>query len=1256
MNTFENKFDRLINGKELNFVEAERKALQESIDRFNEKAKDKVKAVATADLLGRKQVVSDTDTISLDKLRNLLAQEEKEENPAANVVHGLVNIRRMLNVAELAIAMDPTAKETYSLVNALVSMVTNMTTKAKSENAYHYAFGGKIVDREINSPSDLEYGSEVQSVLASIGEDLLSFAPKKDALKKFADDFILPEGKVEEYRNLVRVAPNKVTVTGKGGFSCTLSWRDIAKKVEYAGQTVFATIGSDGTAKLYSAKQFSLLVRVATMHASAIDIEGLKEHPNAFAVILSKASAKGKTQAEWIKVPFGDKLDQYQLNQEEGIKSKVIGDALKTDGFVPFYKKEVYSKHGLVMYPETIVQKGNAFCQENGLSQDDYSKLIVRLAKCAQAEHKFEFKTTTHLIALCDDSEVKMTQTQSEFNARLVRGLVDGHAISSRKQHEQLGACRVVSGSLPDETGQKTMLADSRLTQTEKAMAAVTAVLGHKGIYTIAGLSSTKAKSAKKKGTMVLVETIFAGQTVKFWIKSVKEKLLITDSAVSESFELNPGNLPKLEGMAAALDTYERRIMGKKSETVFQLLYNNRSSSINLVEAVEYLVAKGTIRLKDGKARTNSQFITALETQFSREVGESVMNSLVRQNKAKDYRKAVGLSTDILRQELAGVTIDAFDVDMVEFAEMLFSTQASFGEVFENASQQIFNTETVLGMSEYLLSEGKEYVRFFANGKSCIIGLSKSMFDSVEAVERDGYCKVSGLLAEVLFAINSGLVRATSETANDVEVNITPAIAEIMVERIALARDNHLGKELTRVPVEGCNGHVIGSPLLHGNELFSCGAITSMAKACKSFRETVVALYFKSPILWEGSLTVAQIVRQAEMFRIISEQGEGLHHFNWDWKEFAILNGKAMYQSPEKIVGNGNDSDGDRSAVAFVPLSAVAAFKPYNKKLGHKHVVDAMNPTIAVGGVVAKAKWDNEVEGLYHSSLSDKVSYKTVEMSSEDFVKGMSEAVLSASSETKNVAMYTTFQSQVQMNKPAFVSGFCAFVTADAEAKMFTGVKARKEISTPLVGAGLFALETFASVLHSFVSDVQGTIVNIDAMDQIKHSDNNKVVVKLAELLNPKRVYNATQDIEDANGDSKKRSVKGGNTSSYNKIIDTVKRVIFNKDSHNLSIDRLIDILPQGVDIEVLQDYVVRAMVASIASVGEVLTNATSYSSILIKDHDISLETALGNAKALDLSSTKDTSLIGYTLKVAYAHKGEKLITVSKKNGNKITK
>lgn len=309
-----------------------------------------------------------------------------------------------------------------------------------------------------------------------------------------------------------------------------------------------------------------------------------------------------------------------------------------------------------------------------------------------------------------------------------------------------------------------------------------------------------------------------------------------------------------------------------------------------------------------------------------------------------------------------------------------------------------------------------------------------------------------------------------------------------------------------------------------------------------------------------------------------------------------------------------------------------------------------MDESIAVGGLVAKKKWNDEVEGLYLSSLSNSVSYKTdINM----LEQGIREAVLAATDETKNVAMYTTFQSQVLRNKGTFVKAIMSHIENDANTKSLLSNSSKKEISIPLANAGEFALNFFATEIWKFTSDVMGTIVNIDAMDQIKHSDSNKTVVKLAEVLNPKRVYNTTVSVEDVEGFKRTKAVKGGNSKGYNDLIKTALNVMFNEDSHNLSLARLINILPSNVDITILQQYVVKAMFEGLKAVGDVLTNHVNFADVIVKDHTLSLEDTLKDVLEEGKTAIKSNDIISYTLNVAFKHKNEKLISISKRNGNK---
>ena len=1245
-----NLFTRLIDGSEAKFNALEVSQAKAKILSVEEKIKAKANLGSKDLIVGKKVVGINDSAINTDKIETFLDDciDEKVKD-GSHIVYNMITVWRKIYVSLLALSqVNPNGKVSeyaIELANGVVAqIVMGKDRKSDFEHVYHYLFGGKIGSKYVKPcddlESDLDHATEVREAFEEVGFNLNSlrefFYGLQGSLKEAVGYTKL------ELKDLVKVSQKAVSIKLLNGKSTTLAWNTLQAKLEYANQVVIACTRTNKetgelVAQLKTSNTICALLCVGMLHNSGVDVSGLKEHSNAYAVVLME---EDQGLVSWLKKPFYEGLTHQEQISDLGVITKAVSDRLAKH-FTPIHKKEVYAKHGYVVRPNTIVHNDNAFSDAKGNSAEDYGKLAVRLSKCAQATHKATYNTTVHVLALIPTPD--MGSAQYEFNAELIRGLVDGHITASQEMFNNTGVVRCVSGSNVGESGQKTMVGSPLMGLTTEAMASVvTSLIGWKGNYAISGLSSAKAKSFKLEEGFEVQEVEYKGQTVKVGLKSSKETLMITDSAVSEALEFNPENLVKLTGMEAAKDTFKRRVMNHKSSTVFELLYNQRLENETLLDAVKRLTENGTLRSKKGRSRTNVQFLTALEAQFSREVAESVITTLVAQNKAIEYRSAVALATEVAASHQRNTGLDSFEVDMKEFAESIRATQAELGFLFENASQQVYNTEIVKGVADYLLAGGKDLVTFVSENKSVTIRLTQKMFDSVEAVERFGHVKVSGLLAEVLYAVHKGLVLVTKETDPNETAVVTDACANIMVKDIETARDNHIGKELTRIPTEGVNGLVIGSALLEGNDILSAGAIKAQAQAKSSFAERVFAFYFKSPVLWEGSLTLARVLGLRDIVRLFDESATGTSKLDMDMNNFTILNGNTMYQSPEKIVGNGNDSDGDRSSLIFCGESAIVGYKTTVKKLDRSAFIDAMDESVAVGGKVATAKWEEEVDGLYIDSLASKL---TTNSKGKLFLTEMTKAILASVHETKNVALYTTAQSRLLTGKEDFVRGGKDYIVKDATSKVMKGVATRLNVSKPLVNASDFALDVFMNEVWKFTTDVLGTIVNIDAMDQIKHG-NGKTAVKLAELLNPMSVYYANQDRENEDGTVTKTSVQGGNSQKYNDHLKTAEIIMFSDKYHNLSLNRLLDCLPEGIKESELKSYITKIMFAGLEAVGEGLVSRPSFSSFLVKDHENGFETVLRDLtdKEIKLSSSND--IVSYTLTQAFKLRKNRLTVV----------
>ena len=1223
-------------------------------------------------LVNRKAVVEQAVVLHNTVISDLWEKEGVDvSNPVRQMIYSLINLKRMMNIGELLIANIESGSETEvrEYCSALRNVVRYNCTMAEGENAFKYAFGSNINGVKTKPFSDsFEHGTAVKKALEDAGVNLGNFRKQYSVILGYANMFDEQGYLLQDCS--IRLNAKCVTTRLGNGKPKSIDWSDLAKKIEYAHQIIVTKTNKKGDVALEplvdteNKKGFGLVRRALAMHHSAVELSGLTENKD-FLAVVNISSVNEVDTAVHIDSPFAHNLTAREKESVAGQTALKIANKVLGAGYITAYKAETFGEHGYIQKGETVLKGDNSFItKENGkyITAEKPSKLVVRLAKCAQAKSRHIVKNVNMHVLVLSELGLNASPEQIEFNRQLEKALVTGQTFASPELFRETGVCRVVGGANVGETGAKTVLVDPLFTLVQEALGTVAMSIGgiqgmFVGRYAIAGLTSTKAASFKTKEGLKQHTVVFQGAEVNFWIKSTKEQLQITDSAVTEAFEVNTDNLTKLTGTEAAVDTYLRRITGKKSDTVFDLVYGGRGANESLADVVARLLEKGVIRSKKAKSRLNAQVVLGADFQHGRAVGEALVKSTLSQNMNSTLRARMLLAKDIADGNTNAVDVPLSDV-VVAVKAML--DQEGFN--YENASQQVFSVEVVYRVASMLKDQANSvennrinftYTKADGSVLSVPFVVCNNMLNNMEEVERVGYVRVQGLLADILQAIVKGLCRSARDTDGVRSIELTDSSFEYIVKDIAKARDNGLGKDLTRIATHGIGGHIVVSPVLGKNEMFGYNLLASKIKAEGSYQEHVAAIYFKPPTLWEGSLTGAKVLNETSIFSILKTRGvEEFFDLLFVSKEYhTIMNGNSAYHSPEKVLFNGNDVDGDRYVVVFVSNS-VASYMP---TLGHNHFVDATSTKVAVAGNRYKAKWDEEIASLYVSSVKDSLAVVTY--NHEEFAKAIHKAVLDSAGEKKNVAVYTSYQMLLLNKKDAFMdqverSLFKAIDENSVKNVMSISGTVEVDFFYPLsqVTDKEFAVKYIAEQLFSFACGVLGSVVNIDAMDLIKRNEAGDK--RLADLLSPFGIYytaNPKAVVSDNPMHVDRVVVEGGTTMSMNSRIKAVTNMLFGED-YGFSFERINNIFPVDMGEIAKRKFIARFMMLGLYAVGKEASENTDIISVLVKDNklDETLESRLNDLAEAEavLPTISNTSLIGFCFQVAEDMRGKRLISV----------
>lgn len=1105
-------------------------------------------------------------------------KEDKDTIRKRGLIFGLVdlvNMNKGFNNIEAVDAKYKNVDNNFALAarSGLRMRIQDDCNKSKFERIHHFVFGGQLGNMPIKSSSTLDFCAK------ALEKANVSLPDLKEALESKFHTFSNSEYKEAKEANRVFVGHKGITIRC-GGLKATLNWKEFARKSEYLNQIVFiskSAADAQGNSK-YSLVQrnLSALERLASLHLSGVDLSGLKENKDALAVVVVALGKKGIDSAQVVKVPFTSGISDLNLTPEMVAVQTILQRFIKNeDGTVtkskhaigPVLNAEQYGKHGYVQLQSTYFKKATAFCDEHGNSFEDAAKLLVRLQKLAFNKSMVKYLTDIFVVAGVDikdvDASVNLT-AQKEFNEVLARSLVGGNGIQSPELFKQIGTVRIVTGEFVGESGQKAMLGDAYYSSTN----ATTKIMKNIGLdkaFVLAGLNSTKSIVFKKGVDGWTQEfTTYKGKKVAYWIKTASEELKITDSATAEMWEIDPDNIVALQHVEGAMDTLDRTVNGAKSASIMELMYNNRVGTEDLYETIARLRDSGVIRLKAVRNKTNSQWNTGLEFQHGSDNAEAIIEFLIAQNRAMDYRTNT-LNSMFLMQGMVRDT-DTAIVDAEALIESITETLIATGRV-SNLESQVWDMFAVEKLIKALKAPNKPFVKlvFPSTGSSVTIPMTNEVLGSVENVARANAVRVSGLLAEMLYAFSFFIAQGKSDVNPEtleleIEISFDEKSTNIVVEKIATARDKACrGKVLSQIPTIGANCFLITSGLLHKNEMVSEKMMKAKKHAEYVYGQECVGIYSKPPVLWMGSLTAILLLA---FIKDDAEESRATAFFDMRPDFHEIMMGNAAYQSPEKAIASGNDADGDRVSGDFLPKALIINIEGLNIN----NFVDPRKASVAAGAHYYAQQWEKEMKGMVRDTSATLVEYKVTQ---ETFIAEMEKAVFEASVAKASVAIYTTHQGVTLNNRGTYTDN--VLISMKRMFKSKNGIISAKFTQV----AGLvnwmcevlenqYASKVVSEAIWKFTCDVQGACVNFDAMNQVKDA-NGRDVKKLAEYLSAGALkYMHVDYINNEGGVMDKtelaRTLSTNLTNKTQFLIDTM----FDKDAHNISYGQLVNILPKG--------------------------------------------------------------------------------------------
>ena len=1096
-------------------------------------------------------------------------KEDRETIRQRGLVFGLIDLVNMNagfnNIFDVDAKYGLTGNDyELSARSGLRMRIQDNCNKAKFERIHHYVFGGKLGHMPVQPSTTLDFcakGLEAANV---------SLPELKEALESKFHAYSSSEYEEAKKTKRVFISDKSITIYC-GGMQATMSWKDFARKSQYLNQIIFiakSAEDSEGQSKYSMAKaSLTAMERIAALHLSGVDLSGLKENKDALAVVVVALGKKGLDSARVVDVPFINGVTDLQLTPEMVAVNNILRRSAK-HMIGPVLNAEQYGKHGYVQLHSTYLNKGTAFCDSEGNSFEDAAKLLVRLQKLAFNKATVRYNTTVHVIAGVDYKDVDASvnlSAQKEFNETIARDLVGGNGIQSPELFKQIGTVRVVTGEFEGESGQKAMFGDAYFSASNP----ITKIMKNIGLekeFVIVGFNSTKSVQFKRGVDGWTQEFItFNGKRVAYWIKSAEEELKITDSATAEMWEVNPENIVALQHVEGAIDTLDRTVNGSKSASIMELLYNQRTSiTQDLYERIVELRDSGVIRKKTIRNKTNSQWNTGLEFQHGSDNAKAILEFLVAQNHAMNYRtnavNSMFLMQGLVKDE------ETYTINAEELVESIATQVVSTGKL-GNLESQVWDMYAVETLVDTLKEGDKPFVKlvFPSTGEFVTLPITDEVLGSVENISRANDVRVSGLLAEILFAFSYFIQKGESVTDMEtleevVKINFEDAAIKIVIEKIATARDKACrGKVLSQIPTIGANCFLITSGLLHKNEMVSEKINSARKHAEYAYGQKVVGIYSKPPVLWMGSLSAVLLL---SFIKDDSEESRVTAFFDSRPDFHEVMMGNAAYQSPEKAIANGNDADGDRVSVDFVPESLTFACQGLNPN----NFVDPRKTSVSAGAHHYAQNWIDEMSGMVRNTSKVLGEYL---VTAESFKVDMENAVFAASKAKAAVAIYTTHQGVTLNNRGTFTDNVLIAM------KRLTKIKQVKGLHSWIkdVLGNDYASKVVSETIWKFTNDVQGACVNFDAMNQVKDS-SGRDVMKLAEHLSATALKFMHIDFISNEGNVLDEI---GLVRKMTDLVNTKTKLLndtmFDASAHNISFEQLVHILPKQFEDKEVQYF-----------------------------------------------------------------------------------
>lgn len=1125
---------------------------------------------------------------------------DKEVGKQLSTIYGLITIVNIVKLARKIYKLDPHSDYTIALRCAMSTLRKAMAEDKTSnfKNVWHAVFGGTNKKGTVKP---------VASVFGIATEGL------RDAFLKM---------ELEGESDLVKLDNKGIVIKLGNTVFKRMSIREAQRKAEYIDQVVFVRnriIEENNVTQI--ARSLSALQKLAGLHTSGIALEGLRQNKRYSSVVV--VGYKGKT---WDKTSIAlDPLAVLSEGEDAYTPEQLsLAEAIRKEGFGVCSSPENYGKHGYIQLVNTYNRGANAFMEEDGSTYEDVAKLPPRLNKQAWNEGDVQFENVRTIVIGCMNPEYKdlpkdiLKADQEAFNFNVQRAFVAGQAIASKELYKYVGTGRFVSGEESHASGQKTVIAAPGKTMIKELEHVYKEIGGVNNQFVLAGLNSTKsAKFVYTDGWKLEVFT-FDGKKVAMWVKETVEKYKLTFSATSNAYRAVD---EKLVGLAAATNSLARATEELQSETATKLIYAKNGKT--LAENIAQLLSEGKIALKGTRVATNSQLNSGLELQYGVEVAKTILTSLVRSNIASSFRQDVVNAHDIADKNISDS--DVGEVSATRIVTTIADGCAAIGLPLEDVKGKVLHVNIVKSVMDILASTGKKWVRVRFNAdKSVLFPITQDLLDSFESTQRPMYVALQGAAAELFEAFAYHVQSATENVDEETgivsyNVSFTDASVGYAVEKLTKVRDNQAGKPLNKVPAYGCTQLLITSAHLRRNETYSAVLNVLGEKASRACRSTVVCLYFKSPLLWKGSVSVAKLVDQIGN----ADTAAWLEQFCGTDEYEDIMQGTASYISPEKAVKNGNDADGDMNSFLFVQRSTVVGSVLDNPD----YFVDATKESIAAGAYHYAANWAKEMSGL----ILDIENNKGVHLKACDFEQSFATAVIRAAKEKANVAIFTSHQTSTLNNRGSYQAGLevaLKRVANHPEFSMFS------DWANKLLG-NAFALNVVSEALWSFNGDVQGSCVNFDAMDQVKSSEGHNVK-KLASLLSSGELkfVNFNYAKSTAPEGMELRTIALNVTKGIEQRTLEIYGTMFNPKAHNIAIQQLNHVLPAYTEANaaIVKKMVVFLMVVCGSNVGYV----TSTKFDLCQQIAATAQKVNGRAISTNLETLKDVQ----------AEKGKEMVQI----------